>query len=120
MARRGTSDTIKTRVASESDGSPIKETKRPDNWNTVKERAMQQLTALKEIELKAVGQIQKEIVNLSIWVAEKPGCLCQLDRQYLRAKLTLITAKIEASESADLQRVALERIVNESATKVPQ
>jgi hypothetical protein len=85
-------------------------TQEPINtWDTIEERAKQELAYYENIERVAVSQVVKELNAMLAIARVKPNQFCQLDRQALKAKAHLILSKIEASALAENQI----RIIND-------
>lgn len=87
--------------------SPIAVEKPTNNWDSETERLKQELAYYEGFEAKIISQLLKETNGLLAMLRMKQGRLCQLDRQYLRTKLTLMMSKVEASEMAEQQAVKI-------------
>lgn len=87
----------------DSNVSPVTVEKSINNWDAETERARQELAYYEAFEAKVINQLVKETNALLAMLRTKRGVLCQLDRQYIRAKLTLMMSKLEASEMTEQQ-----------------
>lgn len=86
-----------------SDVRPTIIEKSVNNWDAETERARQELAYYERLEAKIIQQLVKESNAILASVRVRTTKLCQLDRQYLRAKLTLMISKLEASEMCEQQ-----------------
>lgn len=82
-----------------------------NNWDTETERAKQELAYYDGLESKLISQMVKETNAVLAMLRTKNGRLCQLDRQWLKAKLALLNSKLEASVMAEQQTIKIKSAV---------
>lgn len=103
MVKRGNSNPSKNGVVVNTSSPAVAAEKRVDYWDTNTERAKQEIAYYQQLDAKINSQISKELNAMLMMIRSKQGKLCQLDRQYLRSKITLLNAKLEASELCEQQ-----------------
>lgn len=111
MARRSSINPVSMRDFAQSSGSSINTEESVNTWDTIEERAKQQIVYYQNIERVACSQIVKELNAMLAIARIKPNKLCQLDRQALTAKLHLIMSKIEATKVAENQILRIQEEV---------